>query len=163
MGKVRRLDIDDVLTAIHRKDRDFYSGLSEEEKKEFSPFLTLRWLSATPGDHSLHYLISCNEIANVRMDELRHYPELQYRLMTVCGVGRRQGKGYIKAARPSSSPSRVLDFLSRYHPRANDCELNLILSKMDRHEFNDLVEQSGLPERDAKAIKTAYSKHYPKE
>ena len=46
------LDIKRELNGVDKKIYDFYDKLSDQEKKEFSPYVLMRYVSNVQGDRS---------------------------------------------------------------------------------------------------------------
>lgn len=83
----RKLDIFRVLKEADLKHTDFYASLTEEERKNFLPFLVTRWLSGTPNRRQIIFL---NELVNPFTFSLVGHKELLWKLMTVCTSGKPQ-------------------------------------------------------------------------
>ena len=65
MAKKVQIPLKEMLSALDNNDFDFYTRLSDEEKKVFSPWLAMRYASAAQGNLSSHYLLMVNDIVNV--------------------------------------------------------------------------------------------------
>ena len=48
-----KLDIKRELNAVDRKVYDFYDKLSDEERKAFSPYVLMRYVSNVQGDREI--------------------------------------------------------------------------------------------------------------
>ena len=61
-----KLNIVNEMRQLDRKNRNFYSELTDEERKKFSNYLMIRWASCVDGSRDLQefYLISTNERLN---------------------------------------------------------------------------------------------------
>lgn len=59
-------DLFKALEAIDRKDYGYYDRLTQAQKKKFSPYQLIQWVSAVKGSHDLqlYYLQSTNGYAN---------------------------------------------------------------------------------------------------
>ncbi len=66
---MKKIDLKSMLGAVDRRNKDFYDQLSEEQEKEFSPFMVLRWTSSIKGSKELqtHYLTYANELLNKKL------------------------------------------------------------------------------------------------
>ena len=62
----KKLDIKRELNAVNFKDYNFYNNLTDEEKKEFSPFILMRYTSNSTGDRDTQewFVESTNEMVN---------------------------------------------------------------------------------------------------
>jgi hypothetical protein len=81
--KTYKLDIFTVLEQVNRKNHNFYSELTDTERKGFIPLITMRWMS---GTHNPLQIILLNEIVNPFMFTLFSHRDLLYKLLTVCAV-----------------------------------------------------------------------------
>ncbi len=73
-----------MLAKIDEQDIQYYRNLSNDEKKQFSPFVVMQWLACTKNQTQIVLL---NEIVNKRIFSLYKHPELLYNLMTTCTSG----------------------------------------------------------------------------
>ena len=75
-----KLNIANEMREFDLKNRDFYSDLTDEEKKKFSNFLMIRWGSSVQGSRDLQefYLISTNERLNKHFFAINRHPQLQW-------------------------------------------------------------------------------------
>lgn len=91
MAKKQVLDIFSVLAAMDRKDRKYYSKLSEKEQKAVAPFVLARWASAVNGSQELQewYLMATNERVNKDffLFPMAEHKELMWLLLTTISPG----------------------------------------------------------------------------
>jgi hypothetical protein len=89
-------DLFEAISAIDRKDYDWYSKLSEEQKKKFVPYMMLHWISAVKGKAELqqYYLQSVDHHANKYYfnENIQKHPELQW--LMLCAASPGIGKQY---------------------------------------------------------------------
>lgn len=107
MAKQYKLDLFHLLKHIDKKDTEFYSSLSEEEKKGFIPLITLRWLSGTRQERQIIFL---NELVNRFVFPFdKHHRELLYKLLTICTTGKisRYHWNKVQSKKTSSAPTAV--------------------------------------------------------
>lgn len=83
----RALDIFRVLGAADKKQADFYAKLTDDERKEFQPFLVTRWMSGTPNPSQVCLL---NEFVNPYAFSLTSHKQLLWQLLTICTSGKSQ-------------------------------------------------------------------------
>lgn len=84
----------DLLAAIDRRDRGYYDRLSDEDRKKFSGYMALRWMSyvdATP-DIQAGYVQLFNHYANAKIFNLSRHPKLQWYMLIAAspGLGRQR-------------------------------------------------------------------------
>jgi hypothetical protein len=152
MAKVPMLDMfKRVLPALDTRQKDFYSNLSDEEKKGFSPWLVQRYLSSADSANAgiiEHYLIMTNDIVNVDFSAVKD-PEMQWMLMSMVGVGKSMRHPYVAPGGGKKKKKNAFkSWLSELHPHLNEQELTLMISNMDKKSAKDLLEQYHVKDKD---------------
>jgi hypothetical protein len=109
--KKKKLDIFRVLKALDNKDVNFFSSLTDDEKKDLQPFLVARWLSGTYSKQQV-YLI--NEVANEYLFSLYKHKELLWYLMTMCTTGKLQRYAWNKSVANTSSTPIAVNIIKQY-------------------------------------------------
>jgi hypothetical protein len=154
-----KLDIFETLTAIDRHDLDFYDRLPEDLQKGFAPPVVLRWASAiNDGPNAAVNVWLVNDRANMNFWEIAGHPELQYKLLASCGLGKTQRHQWINMVGRAKKSDRVRDFLIKFWPDANDMELDIIFNQFTEETFEEFVLSSGEPPADIKEILEAYAR-----
>ena len=85
------MELRKALNGIDRKNKKLYSTLTEKEKKDFSPWLLMRYISNIkegPWRLFYHHLVMTNEFVNVHFSDLRKHEELQWLLLQLVGTGK---------------------------------------------------------------------------
>jgi len=98
--KKHKLNIFKVLEQISVKNRNYYSCLSDEEKKAIAPLVIQRWLSGTKDARQVYFL---NSFANEFIFNLSNHKELLIDLLIVCSSGKNQRYLWNKAKGKKSS------------------------------------------------------------
>ena len=163
--KARKIELDDLLRAIDSCDFDFYSRLDAEQKKEFSAWTTMRWASSS-RDFPEHYLLMVNDIVNKDFnlltgsadDPKTQHPELQWKLIATCGIGRVQQKWRNRQPShpwippPKKPSSKIGDFLHRQYPTLNYKELKLLEELNTKDDLKQLAKDTGMSDKDIKDL-----------
>lgn len=154
------LNIWDTLAAIDQRKFGYWNSLTEDERKGFAPIVVLRWLSiiSQPNEDAELLLFLVNEIANVNFFDLYEHPELQMLLMTSCGLGRKLNHKWLGMVKQPPKRSPVLDFLSTIYVQANDLELGIVLSKLGREGFVELLADCALPPNECEELTNAHDR-----
>lgn len=84
MAKERALDVFQLLGRLDKKDYHVWETLNEDQKKEFSAFVTMRWMT---GTSSAYQLVLLNELVNTTVFSLPDNKELLMKLLAVCSDG----------------------------------------------------------------------------
>lgn len=133
------------------KDRDFYHGLTDEERKKFSNYLMIRWGSAVQGSRELQefYVISTNERLNKHFFAINRHPQLQWLCATTVSPGMGQQRHqWIAPKKKDGGSNDVKKALMNLYPtmKMNDIEcLSKITSKKELQEH---LREHGRENRD---------------
>lgn len=111
MAKEFALDIFQLLGSIDKNDVSLYSKLSDEQKKGYTPLITMRWTTGTSDTKQILYV---NELVNRYVFHLGKHPELLYKLQ--CAASSKQPKRYgWLAAKNTTKKIKGLDVVMDYH------------------------------------------------
>lgn len=148
----RRLDIFEVMNAIDRHDIHFLDRLPPERAKGFVPVVALRWASiASDSLVADALLILINERVNHHGFDLADYPDLFFKVMATCGMGRTRHH-WIAPAKGTRSPSRLRAFFEEQFPDANEEEIDLLHSLSKPQVFEDYLDDLGIDKSEAKEL-----------
>jgi hypothetical protein len=149
--------IKEEMSALDRRNFAWYDGLSAEDQKKLSMWVVMRYASSTSSkvtEINEHYLTVINDFVNVGFNDLRHYPEFQWRLMQLAGINKEQFHSWIPPMKKKKSKNAVNDalitFYAELNPFLNSDELGILLTHKTKDEIKDELEAHGLT---AKKIK----------
>ena len=145
-----RLDIKSVLKAVDTRDFKWYDALSEDEKKKLSVWQVMRFVSSCESRNdevNYHYLTLTNDLVNTHFNTLRLYPDLQFRLMQLVGIGSTQYHSWIAPSKRDKS-DKVREWLSEQYSSYNEEEIDLMLSKNTTNELKEYARELGLQEKE---------------
>ena len=145
------IPIKDQMSAIDRNDFDFYTRLDDEHKKAFSPWITMRCASSAQGVAAYHYLLMVNDIVNVDFSLLKKHPELQWKLLAVCGQGSSTYHPWIAPVKKRKK-HKMETFLSKQYPTLSKEELELLVNINSEEELKNLARNTGLDEKEIKEL-----------
>jgi hypothetical protein len=111
-----KIPLKEMLGAMDRKDFDWYSKLSEEKKKAWSSWLSLRYASSAKGKDKEELLLNTNEFVNKYYKDLFKYPELLWKLFCLTSTGKSQFHEYIKPPNSKVKTDKVSQFILRMFP-----------------------------------------------
>ena len=75
-----------VLPALDKRKKNFYNSLTDDEKKQYSPFIIMRYMSSN-GNGSSHEMsiLDANDWVNKHFWVLsKEHKELQHLLLCLC-------------------------------------------------------------------------------
>lgn len=146
--KKSTLTLDMELPAMDFGNKNFYRDLSDEHKKEIGLWVLMRFMSSSEN-MGAHHLMMVNDLVNNNFSDLSKHPELQWKLLALCGTGRKQYHPWIappKGVKKNKLEQAVLDF----YPLMRDDELELMLKINTPEDFERFFKENGY---DDKAIK----------
>jgi hypothetical protein len=149
------ISLKDIMTALDKKDKNFYLNLSDEQKKAFSAWMMMRYASSVQGKNAAHYVFMVNELVNKNFSDVSRHPELQWLLMSAAGVGQVEFHPYIKPPNSRKKKDRITDFLSEIYPHLKHDEIAMLIFMNTRQQLIQLAEAHGY---DDKSIKDIFGK-----
>jgi hypothetical protein len=154
-----KLDLTAVLQAIDNGDFEFYSRLTEEEKKGYAPLVLMRYMSSLTDQskNSAYAVIVTNEFANIGFWNISKHPELQHLTLCVAGLGGKQYRPWIPSKR-AKKVGKIDDWLLERFPEMNEDELNIFKSSYDAKSWASFVKESGVPDQEVKEMIEAWKK-----
>lgn len=146
--------LSDVLLAIDKNDTGFFNRLKKSQKEEITKkiWLMMKYCSAVDGSADHHYLEWTNELVNVDYMKLINHPELQWKMMTICGIGKRQN--HFLPTSVHGKKDSTDNILHDVFPQLNLDEIKILVDTNDRTELVEWCTLHGYEEKDiAKCIK----------
>jgi hypothetical protein len=146
------LDIKRELKAVDTKDYNFYSQLTAEEKKVFSPFILMRYTASCQGDREVqeHFLEMTNELVNKHHWALsKDHKELLWKLFAAVGVGFPAYHPYIAAGKKTKAV-KIEKLLAELYPAMKMDEIKLQASLMSKKDIDDLFDNMGFDKKQRK-------------
>ena len=149
MAKERALDVFMLLGEIDRKNYGLWDTLSEEQKKEFSPLVTMRWMAGTTDQRQIIFL---NEIVNMAVFNIGEHKELLLKLLMVCSSGNKQRYNWInyKLGGTKKAKRAVELVADQYHMSLKEAADAIKL--FSPQELMDLGEAHGLQKDELKDL-----------
>ena len=148
------IPLNEMLLALDRRDRGWYSRLTDEQKKAFSPWLTMRYASSVQDNPVLeeHYLLHTNAFCNRNFSEIsvKEHAELHWLTMQTVGVGRKMLHPFIKPPK-GVKKNKLTKWAIEVWPTLKDDEIELLATLNDRHDLIELAKQLGWDDKRIKA------------
>jgi hypothetical protein len=150
-----KLNINNEMAQLDRKNREFYDSLSDEERKKFSLYLMLRWSSAVQatGAVQAYYLMSCNENLNKNFFDIAKHPKLQWLCATAVspGIGTFKHSWIPNKKKNSAIENKTVKALSQIFPVLKRQELEMLASINSKDEIKSLLKEHGWDDKRIKA------------
>ena len=152
MPKKPQIPLKDIMAAIDKKDRGFYDRLTSEQKKAFSAWMMMRYCSSVQGRDAANYIFMTNELVNYQFMEVSKHPELQWLLLSACGVGKVQFHPYLKPPNARKKKNKVFDFVYELFPHMKAEDINEFINLNTQEELKQLAENHGYDDNTIKDI-----------
>jgi hypothetical protein len=134
-NKKSNLNIADVLSALDRRDIMYYNTLSDDDKKELSEWVLMRFMSSANTNPDYH-LLMINDMVNVNFNIVNKHPELVWRLLSMCGAGDKKYHPWITP--PKRQQLNKLEVtLMQLNPKWKPDEVRLFIKINTRRELEE--------------------------
>lgn len=134
------------MTQFDRKNRNFYDGLTDEERKKFSTFLMIRYGSCVSGNKDLQefYLISTNERLNKNFFPLHKHPKLQWLMATTVSPDMGTFRhNWIATKKKEPGAGSFKKQLSELYPHMKDDEIELMSKINTKKDIDAYMKELG--------------------
>ena len=150
-----KLNINNEMAQLDKKNIDFYDELTAEEKKKFSTYLMLRWSSSVQADNNIqaYYVMSCNEHLNKHFFDISRHPKLQWMCATAVspGLGTFRHQWIANKKKNSSYESKSLKFIAQLNPTMKRDELELLATINTKEELKEHARSLGWDDKRIKS------------
>jgi len=150
-----KIPLNDVLSAIDRRDFDWYARLPSDDKKKWSSWLFLRYASSVKGSGAEDAVLTTNDFVNKHYNDLYKHEELIWKLMCLTGTGKKQFHEWIKAPNSRKKTDTVSQFVSQVYPTMKSDEIELFRSL---NSDNDIKRMAVDMAMDDKSIDEIFGK-----
>lgn len=151
--KEKKLDLfKEVLPNIDCRNKNYYSQLDEDQKKEISPYVLMRFMSSVKQQNLVdHHLIMINEIVNREFSSLSKHPELQWKLLCLCGAGTKQFHPWIAPGKKQTK-NKLQQALQELKPHYKSDELDLLEEIMTEDDIKETFRSAGYTDKEIDEI-----------
>lgn len=139
--KERALDVFQLLGQLDKKDYQIWDHLKDDQKKEFSALVTMRWMT---GTSSAYQLVLLNELVNTTVFAMPEHKELMMKLLAVCSDGSQKRYGWVNYKMASGSKKTKLAvklIAARYDINESDAQDTLL--HFNQEELIEIAESLG--------------------
>lgn len=147
-----KLDIGRELSAINNRNHDFYQNLSDEEKKSFSPYVLMRYVSNPDVDPDTYEYIldKVNNLVNINHWSLsKNNKDLLWKLFASCGTGMSVKYTYLKM-NPKEKTNKIEKLLEDLYPAMKISDIKVLGSLMTENDKQDLFDKLGFDKKQRK-------------
>lgn len=147
-----KLDIKRELAAVDLKNYDFYKNLLDEEKKAFSPYVLMRYVSNVQSDRDIQewFVEMTNEFVNKNHWDLsKNHKELLWKLFAASGAGIKCYHPYLAAGKKEKAV-KIEKLLAALYPAMKIDEIKILAKMMDKDDISKLLDHMGFDKKDRK-------------
>lgn len=148
------LYIGNEMAAFDRKDRAYYDKFTDEQKKQFSTYLMLRYGASVNGSSDLqaYYLMATNERVNKNFFDINKHPKLQWLVCTTVSPGMGKQHHYWQGSKKKEgSNSKAVKFLTSVYPELKQDEIELLAEINDKRDLENLARTLGYDDKRIKS------------
>jgi len=117
--------------------------------------MMMRYCSSVQGRDAANYIFMTNELVNYQFMEVSKHPELQWLLLSACGVGKIQFHPYLKPPNSKKKKNKVTEFLYELNPHMKAEDIQILVDLNTKEELQQLAQEHGY---DDKSIKDIFGK-----
>lgn len=160
--KSHKLDLTAVLNALDRQDLNFYTRLSDDDKKSYVPLILMRYMSSLSdqNNNSAYAVLATNDLVNVGFWNLSKHQELQHQLLCLTGLGKKQYRTWLPTKKTKRS-NKLVKWISEQNPEFNEMELDIFISKFTKDTWEEYLKDLGLDDKEVKELVEAWKKIQP--
>lgn len=146
-----KLTIAEQMRAFDSRDRDFYSKLSAERKRQYSSFMMLKYGANVEGPPILQewYLRAHNERVNQNFFDIGTHPKLQWLMCTTVSPNMGNQRHYWLAPKKQSQ-TKAVKFLEKHFPLLSDRELEMMADINTRQQLVEMARDLGYDDKQIK-------------
>lgn len=151
-----KLTIKDETAAIDLGARDLWDNFTDEQKKQISLYLLIRYASSiktSDSDAQSLAVFKTNEYYNKHYFNLTKHPKLLWYLLCMCGNDEK--KIYFHewiGFKKKESDSKLLKFLELKFPDKKRDELEIMSKIMDKKDIKELAINLGMSDDEIKKL-----------
>lgn len=149
------IHIKELTRAIDTKNKSWYANLEENQKKEFSPWTSMRFASSCVKDASHRLsLVLVNEIVNINFNIFanKKHKELVWKLLTCVGTGKVDYHPWIAPTKVKKQDN-LLEWLKNNFKSAKVRDLEVLRNLLDKSEILEYAENKGCTDKQIKDLK----------
>jgi hypothetical protein len=142
------LDIKSMMNAVDTRDKTWYNRLSEDDKKLYSPYMTMKWTASIEHKESAIHeftLEEVNENVNKHLWTLsKNHKSLLWRLTAMCGSTFKLFHKWIYPKKSKTSEKSKMKELQIMFPNAKQADLDTLDKTLTTKQFNEMKKDYGI-------------------
>lgn len=148
-----KVPIEQVMTAVDLRNGDYYSKLSDEDRKSVNTYMAQRWASQVQGSREIqeHYLVTINDLSNIDyIATTSQHDEMRWRVIALCGLGSKLRHEFIPPK--GQKKDKLTAWLIERFPSLADEEIELFREINGNDFLEDMARAQNLSDKDIKEL-----------
>ena len=147
------LYIGNEMAAYDRKDRAYYDKFTDEQRKQFSTYLMLKYGANVSGSAEMqaYYLMATNERVNKHFFDINRHPKLQWLACTSVSPGMGNQFHYWLKTKKKEGDNKSQKFLAKLYPTMKSDEIDLLAKINDKRDLADMARKLGYDDKSIKS------------
>lgn len=141
------LDIKQMMRAVDTRNKNWYKDLSDDDKKLYSPYMTLKWTASVEHKDTAvqeFYVEEANQNINKHLWTLsKNHKGLLWKLSAMCGSTFVLFHKWIYPKKKSTSKSKMKE-LQELYPNAKQADLDVLDATMSTKDLKELQKDHGI-------------------
>ena len=150
-----KLTIKDETAAIDMGAKDLWDNFTEEQRKQISFYLLIRYASSirtSDSDAQALAIFKTNEYFNKHFFTLSKRPKLLWYLVCMCGNDEKKIYFHEWIPNKKKEGTKVQKVLEQFFPHLKDDELELLASMTDPKDIKQYARDLGMDENEIKKL-----------
>lgn len=148
-----KVPIDQVMSAVDLRNGDYYSKLSDEDRKSVNTFMSQRWASQVQGSREIqeHYLVTINDLSNIDyIATTSQHDEMRWRVIALCGLGSKLRHEFIPPR--GQKKDKLTAWLIERFPSLSDDEIELFREINGNDFLEEIARSQNISDKDLKEL-----------
>lgn len=150
-----KLTIKDETAAIDLGAKDLWDSFTEEQQKQISFYLLLRYASSirtNDSDAQALSIFKTNEYYNKYFFSLSKHPKLLWYLVCMCGNDKKQIYFHEYISPKKKEGGKIHKVLQQFYPHLKEDEIDLLAKITDVKEIKQYARDLGMSDDEIKKI-----------
>lgn len=150
-----------VLPALDRRDTNFFSKLTSDEQKGFSPLVAMKAMTSYKNNEDFETmyvsLILTNDMVNFHFYDYSKHPELVARLLAHTTV--KEGVKWVGRKNiPLRRSDKLYTLIEELCPDLSEDEIDILIAHNSIDDWTEIVKTCGFQDKDVKKFITDLKK-----
>ena len=151
----RALDVFNLLSHLDKKNKFIWDTLTDEQRKEYSPLIAMRWMSGCDDSRQIIFL---NTLMNQMVFVPGDHKELLMKLQAICGSGRTKRYQWLGIkAKADKKPALAIKVIKETFGYSTKVAVDY-LDMFTPAEYEGMAEKLGWQQQEIKDLKKQVKK-----